>query len=138
MSKTDTSKTESSLSKREAALPEGVESTHAGPEYLPSTDIYETEDHVVIVADLPGVGPDNVDIALERNLLTLRGRVEQNPPSGDRLPYSEYEIGDCVRSFRLTGEIDRDRIEARTKNGILTVTLPKVGAASRRIEVTTE
>ena len=138
MTNTDQNQSETSLDKRETALPEGVESTHAGKEFLPHTDIYETDENVVIVADMPGVSTAGIDLTLERNLLTLRGRVERRQPEPDQLAYTEYEVGDYVRSFKLTGEVDRDLIEASAKNGVLTLTLPKVGAVARRIEISTK
>lgn len=132
----DTADRENSLSKREATLPEGVESLHAGREFLPRTDIHETEEHVVIVADLPGVPPGGIELNLERNLLTLRGRVERDQTESGRLAYSEYEVGDFVRTFKLSGEVDQERIEAKSGNGVLTLTLPKVGPVTRKIEIT--
>ena len=125
------------IDKREASLPEGVESTRAGREFLPRADIYEPEAHVVIVADLPGVDASGIDLTLERDLLTLRGRVEESDQGADGLAYSEYEIGDYVRSFKLSGEVDRENIGAESKNGILTLTLPKVGMQRKRIEIAT-
>ncbi len=68
-------KAEHDLEKREAELPEGVESTHAGREFLPRTDIFETAENVVIVTEMPGVPVSGIDLTLERNLLTLRGRI---------------------------------------------------------------
>jgi HSP20 family molecular chaperone IbpA len=135
MSKVETEKTESDLAKREAELPEGVESTRAGREFLPRTDIYETEKSVVIVADLPGVAADGIDLSLERDLLTLRGRVNRDGPGTEGLAYREYEIGDFVRSFKLSGEVDREKIEARAKDGVLTLTIPKVGMSRKQIAV---
>ena len=136
MSNIENEKTESDLEKREAELPEGVESIRAGREFLPRTDIYETEQSVVIVADLPGVAANAIDLALERDKLTLRGRVQQDPSDAEGLAYREYEIGDFVRSFKLSGEVDRDRIEAKAKDGVLTLTIPKVGASRKQIAVT--
>ena len=135
MSNIENEKTERDLEKREAELPEGVESTRAGREFLPRTDIYETEQSVVIVADLPGVSVENIDLAVERNLLTLRGRVDREESEREALAYCEYEVGDFVRSFSLSGEVDRDRIEARSKDGVLTLTIPKVGTSRRQIAV---
>lgn len=124
------------IDKREAELPEGVESTRAGREFLPRADIYETKENVVIVADLPGVDAADIDLTLERNLLTLRGRVEQSDGDSGGLAWSEYEIGDYVRSFKLSGEVDRENIGAQLKHGVLTLTLPKVGTVRKQIEVT--
>ena len=137
MSDHENKQTDSLVEKREAELPEGVESTRAGREFLPRTDIYETGESVVIVAEMPGVDVSGIDLALERNLLTLRGRVERDEAVADAIQYAEYEVGDYVRSFKLSGEVDRDNIGAESKNGILTLTLPKVGMQRKRIEIAT-
>jgi HSP20 family molecular chaperone IbpA len=85
---------------------------------------------------MPGVGVENIDLTLERNLLTLRGRVEDTEDQGASHTYREYEVGDYVRSFKLSGEVDRDGINAVSKHGVLTLTLPKVGSKLQQIEVT--
>lgn len=128
-------KHEADIEKREAELPEGVERTHAGREFLPRTDIYETRENVVIVAEMPGVPASGIDLTLERNELTLRGRVERDESEAQSLAWAEYEVGDFVRSFRLSGEVDRESISACAKNGILTLTLPKVGMERKEITV---
>lgn len=138
MANTEKNAPETGLEKREARLPEGVERTKAGREFLPRADIYETENEVVVQADMPGVSGDQVDITLERNVLTLRGRAETVVPAGHELAYAEYEIGDFARSFRLSEQVDRDGIEARMSHGVLTLTLPKAGPERRRIAVKAE
>lgn len=136
MAKHENEKHETDIEKREAELPEGVESTRAGREFIPRTDIYETSETVVIVAEMPGVAISGIDLTLERNELTLRGRVERDDAFVQSLAYSEYEVGDFVRSFKLSGEVDRESISASAKNGILTLTLPKVGMKRKEIAVT--
>jgi HSP20 family molecular chaperone IbpA len=135
MSNQENQKTDNPIEKREAELPEGVENTRAGREYLPRTDIYETEDQVVIVADMPGVGADGIDLTLERNLLTLRGRVAPDEPADSSYAWREYEVGDFVRSFKLSSEVDRDNIKATAKNGVLTLSMKKLGPQRQQIEV---
>ncbi len=104
--------------------------------YRPDTDIYETEEHVVLVADMPGVAPEAVELTLEGRLLTLRGRVAASPREGYRLLYSEYGEGDFERGFTLSEDFDRERIDASHKNGVLTVHLPKAAAVrTRQIDV---
>lgn len=114
----------------------GTEPAHSAQRYLPDTDIYETDDHMVLVADMPGVRPDDVDITLERRVLTIRGRVAAPVHDGYRRFHIEYGEGDFERAFTLSQEIDRDRIEADYTNGVLTVKLPKTESAkTRKIEV---
>jgi len=126
---------ENALQKREASLPEGVERTKEGRQFLPLADIYETENEVVVLADMPGVGAQGVDITLERNVLTIRGRAENVVPEGHELAYGEYEIGDFTRSFTLSEQVDRDAIEASVNHGVLTLRLPKSGPEVKRIAV---
>ena len=126
---------ETDLLKREAQLPEGVERTKEGNQFLPLADIYETTDEVVVLADMPGVTADQVDITLERNVLTIRGHAESVVPEGHQLAHAEYEVGDFTRSFTLSEQVDRDGIEAKMKDGVLTLTLPKAGPTLKRIAV---
>lgn len=122
--------------KREVARPEYGEATRAGAVYAPATDIYETDDHVTVVADLPGVAPDDVDISLERRVLTIRGGVPSPTHEGYRRIHTEYGEGSFERLFTLSEEIDRDHIEASHKNGVLTLKMPKSDAArTRKIQI---
>jgi HSP20 family molecular chaperone IbpA len=100
--------------------------------FSPVTDIYETKDHVVVMADMPGVAPDAVDITLEKRVLTIRGRASIHAHDGYRRAYQEYREGDYERSFVLSEEIDREKIEAEHKNGVLTLRMPKSTAAKTR------
>jgi HSP20 family protein len=119
-----------------AAPTEGAERTRARPVYAPNTDIFETEDGLVILADMPGVSPDGVDVTLERNVLTIRGRTEDSPPQGFSPVYLEYQPGDYERVFTLSEDIEAERIEAGVKNGVLRLFLPKAGPAqTKRIQV---
>jgi len=122
--------------KQEAHTPEGVERTRAGRVYLPAVDIYETGDAVVLVADMPGVSQNNVDVSLEKNVLTIWGHVEPRQPEGYNLVYAEYGIGDYHRSFTISNEIDWERIEGTMQNGVLQLTLPKAGPVqTKKIEI---
>jgi HSP20 family protein len=111
---------------------EGVERTRARRAYIPRVDIYETEDALVMLADMPGVDENSVDITLEKNVLSINGYVEPEQPDSYSLAYGEYEVGDYQRSFTLSDEIDRDKIEAIVKNGVLRLYLPKAGPAKTR------
>ena len=93
--------------------------------FVPRVDIYENKDALFLVADMPGVDEKTVDIELEKNVLTITGRVENGRVAGGTLMYSEYEIGDYERVFTLSEEIDRDKIVATVKNGVLRLELPK-------------
>jgi HSP20 family protein len=119
-----------------APTPGGAERTRTRPVYAPRTDILETDDGLVLLADMPGVSPDGVDVTLERQVLTIRGRAEDSPPQGFSPVYREYQPGDYERSFTLSEEIEAERIEASCKNGVLRLVLPKAGPAqTKRIQV---
>lgn len=113
-----------------------VEQTRSEHLFTPAVDIYENDDHISLVADMPGVDKESVDITLENNILMVEGRVNQDPPEGYELSYSEYQVGDYQRSFRISDAIDRDKIVAKVKDGVLYVTLPKAEPAkARKIKV---
>ena len=123
--------------KQEAEMEEGAERTRASRVYIPQVDIYSDGDDIVILADMPGVAEDGVDIMLEKDVLTINGYVsEGGAPEGYELAHAEYGVGDFQRRFTLPDEIDRDRVEASLSNGVLRVILPKAPEAqARRITV---
>jgi HSP20 family protein len=96
------------------------------PTFIPALDIRELENELVILADMPGVPMENVEIDLNGNQLTIRGRTAQTNGNGNgRVPWSEYREGDYYRQFTLSRAIDREKIEAMMKDGVLKVVLPK-------------
>ena len=119
-----------------AAPPRGAERTRDRPVYLPRVDIVETGDALEVLADMPGVARDGVEVTLEQRVLTVRGRAEVPAPEGMAPLYLEYEPGDYERVFALSDAVDPAGIEARVRGGVLHLRLPKAGpAALRRIEV---
>lgn len=120
------------VEKEEVEVVEGAERTRPVKAYVPRADIYETNDSLVIVADMPGVDEHNVDITLEKNVLNLKGTVDFQTPENYSLAYAEYEVGDYERSFTLSDEIDRDKIEATISDGVLRVFLAKAGPAKTK------
>jgi HSP20 family protein len=125
------------VTKKEANIPEGVERTKPRRVFKPDVDITERKDETVLIADLPDVDEQSLDITLEKNVITIRGRVQLEMPAGYRLAYAEYEVGDYERAFTLSEEVDKDRIQATIKNGVLKLVLPKAPAAkARKILVT--
>lgn len=112
------------------------ERTEAGRFYSPYTDIYETRDAVIVEMDMPGVGRESVDIRLDKNVLSITGTVDSTRYEGLEPLYTEYNVGNFVRSFTVSAQVDRERISARIADGVLRVELPKAAAAvARRIEV---
>jgi HSP20 family protein len=127
------------IQKKEAGGIEGVERTKARKVYTPDVDIVERKDDIVVTADMPGVDDKSIDITLEKNVLTIYGTVAPELPENHRLAVSEYGIGDYQRSFTLTDEVDRERIQASVKNGVLKIVLPKAEALkTRKIAVQAE
>jgi HSP20 family protein len=100
--------------------------------YVPPTDIYEREDSLVATIDMPGVDEKTVDIQVDKNILTIRGRVEDEPLNGYRPVYQEFEYGRFVRQFTLSNEVDCSRIEATVQHGVLRLVLPKAESARPR------
>jgi HSP20 family protein len=124
------------VDQRTPATTESGQRTGPRPVFVPPADIYETGDNIVVLAEMPGVAPDGVDITLERRVLTIRGRSAANDPAGYQRVYNEYADGDYERVFTLSENIDRDRIEATLKDGVLNRVLPKAETAkARKIEL---
>lgn len=102
----------------------------------PLIDIHEGPDGLVLEADLPGVAQDHVAIQLEENVLILTAKVDAPVAGEARSLHEEYRQADFHRSFILSDEVDRERITADLKNGVLRLTLPKAERAkTRRIEI---
>jgi len=93
--------------------------------FTPTVDIFERDGTTVILADMPGVAPEDVDVTLEHRTLTLHGKVKPYAPEGYRALTSEYRIGDYIRTFTLSDEIDQAKINAAFKNGVLRLELPR-------------
>lgn len=116
--------------KREVAKSE--ESTVPARTFLPTTDIYETLDALTVVMEMPGVDKSNLDISLEDNVLSVAGRIDFSKYENLLPVYTEYNIGHYRRSFTLSSAIDRDKISAEVKDGVLTLTLPKAESGKPR------
>ncbi len=119
-----------SQGKQEVASGEG-EFTHEGVYFSPAVDIYATEKDLVLVADMPGVGLENVEIDLRDNTLSVMGKVFSEPEDRQAL-LTEYRSGNYFRSFRITEVVDQSQITASISDGVLKVVLPKVAKAVPR------
>ncbi|MBI4634318.1 MAG: Hsp20/alpha crystallin family protein [Deltaproteobacteria bacterium] len=95
--------------------------------FVPKVDIYETRDAIVIIADMPGVSTDSVEVTLEKNILTIKGTALAPTRTGSYTAvYAECEPGgEYRRNFTISNEVDREKIEATVKNGVLRLTLRK-------------
>jgi len=120
--------------KRELANKE--EKTIPGRYFVPPADIFETDEALTVIMEMPGVAKDNVSIALENDVLRVDGQINFSKYEGMEPVYTEYNVGHYARGFTLSGKIDRDKISAQLDDGVLTLTLPKVkDAVPQRISV---
>ena len=114
------------------------EKTIPGRYYVPAADIFETEDALTLMLEMPGVEKKDVNIALEDDVLRVEGQIDFSKYKGMEPVYTEYNVGHYARGFSLSGKINREGITAQLEDGVLTVTLPKSPAANenrRRIPI---
>ena len=120
--------------KREVATRE--EKTVPGRFFVPTTDVYETEDALTVVMEMPGVDRKDVGVELKEGVLRVEGRIDFSKYGGMEPVYTEYNVGHWARSFALSDRVDRERIGAQLEDGVLTLALPKTAEAKpRRIAV---
>ena len=104
--------------------------------YCPNVDILERTDELIVLADMPGVKADDVDIQFENGSLTIFGKVQRSEPKEGQIIVREYGVGDYVRTFRVSKTVDSAGITAAFADGVLTLHLPKVEAVKpRKIQV---
>ena len=115
--------------KREAQPAAAAERIRGRRLYTPKVDIVESEDAILVIADMPGVDEHSVEIMLEKSVLTIYGKVDWRDPDSHDLVYREYGIGDFQRAFTLSDAVDQDKIEAKVRNGVLRLRLPKAAEA---------
>lgn len=110
----------------------GAERTRDRLAFVPRADVYEAGEAIFVVADVPGVDENSLEIMLEKGVLTISGYVEPAYPEDHNLAHCEYRVGDFVRAFTLSDQIDQDKIEATVRDGVLRLRLPKVAQATPR------
>jgi HSP20 family molecular chaperone IbpA len=104
--------------------------------YVPSTDIYETDEALTLVMEVPGVEKKDVTVQLENDVLRIEGRIDFSKYEGLEPVYAEYNVGHYARGFTLSDKVDQDGISAELADGVLTLTLKKAKAAlPRRIAI---
>jgi HSP20 family protein len=112
------------------------ETTIPARAFVPVTDIFETEEALTVIMEMPGVAKEYVDVNVENNVLTIEGRIDFSKYERLQPVYTEYNVGHYARTFRLSSKIDQDRISAEIKDGVMTLLLPKAEKAkARRIKV---
>lgn len=124
------------LAVREKQEVAGKEKTVPGRFFVPATDVYETDEGLTLVMEMPGVARDNLEVSLEDGVLNVEGRLDVARYEGLEPVYTEYDIGHYARSFSLSDKVDQENIGARLEGGVLTLTLPKSPVAKpRRIAI---
>jgi len=123
------------VEKQELTPAEGTERLSSQRAFIPRTNIYETNDRVVLFADMPGVDAKTVDVQVEKNVLTINGSVNPETFEKHTLAYAEYEVGDYQRRFTLSNEVDVSKIEATVKDGVLRLNLPKIAPTTKKVTV---
>ena len=125
MAKELTVKSPTSLDKRE-------EDTRPVRTFVPNVDIRETDEALWLWADMPGADDDSIDLRLDNGQLSIRGKVSVEAYKELSPVYTEYNVGEFVRNFRVGNEVDVEQIQARIANGVLELKLPKQARARAR------
>ena len=112
------------------------ESTMPVRDFVPVTDIFETEQALTVVLEMPGVSKESVEVGVENDVLLITGRIDSSKYEGLQPLYTEYNIGNYSRSFQISSKIEQEGIKAELKDGVMTLVLPKAEKAMpRRISV---
>jgi HSP20 family protein len=115
------------------------EPTKTGLTFIPAVDIFETEEALTLMAEMPGVDQEGLHLDLKDNQISILGEVGESPGPQERTLLKEFETGRFFRQFNLSEVIDQNKISAHLKNGVLKVVLPKIEKAKpRKIEVTVD
>ncbi len=123
---------------KQELAPEGGEFTREGVYFSPAVDIFDTEKELVLLADMPGVDAEHVEIDLRDNVLSIVGKIWSESEKGDFL-LREYRTGNYFRTFRITEVVDQSKITASMSDGVLKLMLPKVAkAVPRKIPISAE
>lgn len=114
----------------------GQEATRPTRAFMPNADVFETENALTVVLEMPGVDRDHIDIGIDNGVLTVEGQIDFGKYEGLQPVYSEYNVGPYRRSFRISNRIDQDKISAEMCDGVIKLVLPKAEEAKpRKIEV---
>lgn len=108
------------------------ESTVPGRSFIPVTDIFETDQALTVVLEMPGVSKESVEVGVESDVLTIAGLIDFSKYNGLQPLYTEYNIGNYSRSFQISSKIEQDGIKAELKDGVMTLVLPKAEKAKLR------
>ena len=120
------------IQKSEKGVPTAAEQTRSGPLYSPAVDIFENDNSITVLADMPGVKAQDLQIDLRESVLTLTGRVSTPETPTESNVLREYRSGTFFRQFTLAETVDQARIDAKLADGVLRLELPKVEKAKPR------
>jgi HSP20 family protein len=105
--------------------------------FLPNTDIYETEDALTVIMEVPGVEKNDIDVNVENDILRIEAKINFAKYEGLEPVYTEYNVGHFARSFTLSSKLDQQQISAHLDDGVLTLELKKAKEAQpRQIAIT--
>ncbi|HEB78276.1 MAG TPA: Hsp20/alpha crystallin family protein [Methylothermaceae bacterium] len=115
---------------------ETIPATRREVTLIPPVDVFEDENGLNLYADLPGVAPDQLDVRVDQNTLTIEGKAVIPTPEGMEALYAEVRSPHYRRSFTLSSELEAEKIEAKLKDGVLHLYIPKrESARPRKIQV---
>jgi len=123
---------ETTASKTTAGETAGAERTRGGLCFRPHVDIQERGDELLVLADVPGAKPDDIDIRFEEGTLAIHATVQPRQSESVRYLVHEYGVGDYYRTFQISEAIDASKISAECADGVLTLHLPKAESAKPR------
>lgn len=116
-----------------------LEQTRPGPVFVPAVDIFEEDGNITVLADMPGVKPENLTIDLRENVLTMTGDADDPTGENEEELFREYNVGRYYRQFTVSDNIDQNKIEAKLTDGVLRLVLPKAEASKpRQIKIKTK
>lgn len=121
--------------KQEIVEQDDTERIQAARLYVPRIDIYETDEAIYLLADIPGADENSIDITLEKSVLSIEADVIAEKPQDYSLTYAEYGIGGFKRKFNISNEVDQEKIIAEVKDGVLKLVLPKSEIVTQKIIV---
>jgi HSP20 family protein len=125
-------KTKDLQAKEKQEVTTQAEQTMSGLLFTPEVDIFETDTEITLLADIPGVSPDGLDIDLRENTLTIIGNIEPFKGADEEDVLIEYETGKYYRQFTISQVIDQEKINADLKDGVLRLKMPKARKAVPR------
>ena len=127
---------ETTMAKQPTLEVGGSEPTRSGVVYRPAVDIIQRDQELVVLADMPGLDSDNIDIQFEKGALTIHGKTQPRQDDETHYLLEEYGVGDFYRAFQINEQVDVSRISAEYSDGVLTLRLPKAAAVMpRKIDV---